>query len=210
MGHPGLVPRRSTLLEDAGARIVEDVVPFEKRKLWLLNGSHSLLAYAGTILGHETVADAIADPVCRAWVEAWWDEATAHLPLPEAEIADYRSALLARFANPNIRHALAQIAADGSQKIPVRIVPTIRAERAAGRVPVAAARVVAAWTAHLRGLGAPLKDARADEVATLGAGSVEQSVDAVLAFLGDDLAADTELREVVIASVEDLASRAGR
>ena len=53
----------------AGASIVDDVVPFEQRKLWLLNGSHSLLAYAGPIRGHETVADAIGDPVIRAWVE---------------------------------------------------------------------------------------------------------------------------------------------
>jgi fructuronate reductase len=204
----GAFPAGRPAWDDAGARIVEDVVPFEQRKLWLLNGSHSLLAYAGTILGHETVADAISDPVCRSWVEAWWDEASSHLPLPAGEVAEYRAALLARFANPNIRHALAQIAADGSQKIPVRIVPTIRAERAAGRVPVAAARAVAAWTAHLRGLGAPLKDARADEVGALGSGSVEESVDAVLAFLGADLAADAELRQVVLAHVQDLSARA--
>ncbi|HEX6888707.1 MAG TPA: mannitol dehydrogenase family protein [Candidatus Nanopelagicales bacterium] len=204
----GAFPAGRPAWDDAGARIVEDVVPFEQRKLWLLNGSHSLLAYAGTILGHETVADAMSDPVCRSWVEAWWDEASSHLALPEGEVADYRAALLARFANPNIRHALAQIAADGSQKIPVRIVPTIRAERAAGRVPVAAARAVAAWAAHLRGLGAPLKDARADEVAALGSGSIEESVDAVLAFLGADMAADAKLRQVVLAHVQDLLARA--
>ena len=73
--------------EDAGARIVADVTPFERRKLALLNGSHSLLAYAAPILGHETVADAITDPRCLAWVEEWWDAAVPHIALPAAELA---------------------------------------------------------------------------------------------------------------------------
>jgi fructuronate reductase len=168
----------------AGARIVEDVEPFERRKLTLLNGSHSLLAYAGSILGHETVADAISDARCLAWVEQWWDEASGQLPLPDAELAAYRQALLERFRNPNIRHALAQIAADGSLKLPVRVVPTLRAELAAGHVPDGACRAVAAWVLHLRGEGAPVKDVNADRVTPLGTGSLNESVAAVLGFLG--------------------------
>ena len=58
--------------EDAGARFVDDIHPFETRKLWLLNGAHSLLAYAGSARGHETVADAMADPEVRGWVDEWW------------------------------------------------------------------------------------------------------------------------------------------
>ena len=188
----------------AGATLVDDVVPFEQRKLWLLNGSHSLLAYAGSIRGHETVADAISDPVSRAWVEQWWDEAARHLSLPQDEIAEYRQALLDRFENPRIRHVLAQIAADGSQKIPVRIVPALRAELAAGRVPVGATRAVAAWVAHLRGHGAPIKDTRAAEVAPFGAGTIEESVDKVLAFLGADLTADAGVRAAVVSHVTEL------
>lgn len=206
----GDFPRGRPAWEAAGARIVDDVVPFEQRKLWLLNGSHSLLAYAGSLLGHETVADAIADPDVRAWVEQWWDEASRHLTLPEHEVASYRRALVARYSNPAIRHVLAQIAADGSQKIPVRVVPTLRAERAASRVPVGAARAVAAWTCHLRGLGAPVKDARAAEVTALAGGSLEDAVTATLAFLGEDLAADTALRDAVLAQARDLAARAER
>ena len=188
----------------AGATIVDDVVPFEQRKLWLLNGSHSLLAYAGSIRGHETVADAINDPVSRAWVEQWWDEAAAHLSLPQAEITEYRHALLERFENPRIRHVLAQIAADGSQKIPVRIVPALRAELAAGRTPAGATRVIAAWVAHLRGHGAPVKDSRAAEVAPFGEGTVEESVDKVLSFLGADLAANEDVHAAVAAHVAEL------
>ena len=73
--------------ERAGARFVTDVRPFEQRKLWLLNGAHSLLAYAGPTRGHQTVAEAIADPVCRGWVDTWWDEAARHLALPADDIA---------------------------------------------------------------------------------------------------------------------------
>ena len=69
------------------------------------------------------MASAIADPVCRAWVEEWWDEAGRHLALPEDSVTAYRAALLGRFGNGAIRHLLAQIAPDGTQKLPVRIAP---------------------------------------------------------------------------------------
>lgn len=194
--------------EAAGARIVDDVAPFERRKLALLNGSHSLLAYGATILGHETVADAIADPRCQAWVEQWWDEACAHIPLPAEDLTAYRLALLDRYRNPNIRHALAQIASDGSLKIAVRILPTLRAELAEGRVPAGAVRAVAAWVQHLRGLGAPVKDVRAAEVLALAEGTLEQAVDKVLAFLDADLARDDRLRAAVLAQATELAELA--
>ncbi len=203
----GEFPKGRPAWDAAGAFVVDDVVPFEQRKLWLLNGSHSLLAYAGTILGHETVADAIADPVARSWVEQWWDEASGTSPCRPRTLPPTARALLDRFENPNIRHALAQIAADGSQKLPVRIVPTLRAERAAGRVPQGATRVIAAWTCHLRGLGAPVKDVRAADVAAFGEGTLEQSVSDVLGFLGEDLAADSEVVAAVLAHAEDLTGR---
>lgn len=200
----GSFPKGRPAWEAAGAILVDDVTPYEHRKLRLLNGAHSLLAYAGSIRGHETVADAIGDAEVRGWVEQWWGEASAHLTLPADDVAAYRQALLERFANPNIRHALAQIAGDGSQKIPVRIVPTLRAELAAGRVPTGAARVVAAWIAHLRGHGAPVKDARAAEVLPLVAGSPEASVAQVLSFLGAALADDAALRDAVLAHLREL------
>ena len=137
--------------EEAGATFTEDIAPFEDRKLWLLNGGHSLLAYAGSARGHETVAEAVADDACREWLEEWWDEAARYLPFPEPDVAAYRAALLDRFANPRMHHRLGQIAADGSQKLPVRVLPTLRQERAAGRLPPAATRVLAAWVCHLRG-----------------------------------------------------------
>ena len=170
--------------EDAGATFTDDVTPYEHRKLWLLNGAHSLLAYAGSIRGHTTVAEAVADETCRSWLEEWWAEASPHLDQPADEVAAYRAALLDRFANPRMRHRLAQIAADGSQKLPIRILPVLRAERAAGRMPDGATRVLAAWICHLRGLGAPVSDARADEVVPLAQGPLSEAVPRVLGRAG--------------------------
>ncbi|MDO8120332.1 mannitol dehydrogenase family protein [Isoptericola sp. b490] len=195
--------------EQAGALVVDDVEPYEQRKLWMLNGSHSLLAYAATIRGHQTVDQAIADPVCRAWVDEWWSEAMTHLVLPSDHVHAYRDALVARYENRSIRHLLAQIAADGSQKLPVRILPTLRAELAAGRVPPGATRAVAAWVAHLRGHGAPVKDARADEVLALVEGrSAQEGVDAVLGHLGHDLAGNPDVVAAVLAHLTELEASA--
>lgn len=173
--------------EEIGANFVDDIVPFEHRKLWLLNGSHSLMAYAGPIRGLDTVYEAITDPVVRGWVDQWWDAAAQHLPLPPDQIAAYRQALVERFENPSIRHLLSQIAADGSQKIPIRFVPTLTAELARGVVNPGATRPIAAWILHLSGKGpVPLNDFRADEIRALVADDEETTVRNVLAWLGID------------------------
>ena len=113
---------------------------YEQRKLWLLNGGHSLLAYAGSARGHDDHRGGGGRPGLPGLAATqWWDEAAAHLPLPAADLAAYRAALLDRFANARIRHLLAQIAADGSQKLPIRVLPVLRGERAAGRMPTGAA-----------------------------------------------------------------------
>jgi fructuronate reductase len=197
---PGGRPR----WEDAGATITDQLAPYEQRKLWLLNGAHSLLAYAGSARGHETVADAIADPVCRGWVEQWWSEASRHLPQPESDVAAYREALVERFSNPRIRHLLAQIAADGSQKIPVRILPALRRERGEGRRFPGAARVTAAWVLHLRGAGAPVSDPHAERFVALASGDLPAAVRGVLAAFGDDELAEDDVVGAVVAAAKDL------
>jgi len=189
--------------EQAGATFVDDTTPFETRKLWLLNGSHSLMAYAASIRGHETVAEAIADPVVRDWVLQWWDDAQRQLSLPEEHITAYRAALLDRYANPRIRHLLAQIAADGSQKVPIRIVPALRAEVAAGRTPTGALRAVAAWVLHLRGEGAPVTDGAVADLQQQVADDLPSAVAAVLAWLG---LTDLHLDEPVLALAHELSA----
>ncbi|MFT4296647.1 MAG: mannitol dehydrogenase family protein [Micropruina sp.] len=169
--------------EAAGAEFVDDLVPYELRKLWLLNGARSLLAYAATIRGHRTASEAVADPIVRGWLDEWWDVGQRQLPLPDDAVRPYRAALLDRLGNPRMRDRLSRLAADGSQKIPVRIVPALVADRKAGNSPLGAERVVAAWTLHLRGRGAPFNDARADTVRALGEGSLAESVGKVCDFL---------------------------
>jgi len=168
--------------ETAGVRIVDDVTPYEQRKLWLLNGSHSLLAYLGLQLGHDTVASAMGDPVCRAAVEQLWDEAALELPLPEAEVAAARDALVDRFANPRIRHTLRQIAAGGSEKLPVRVVDVLRhrldRDPSAGIGP-GAATAIAAWWLHLT--------EQPDLVSDDGAPGADSDVHDVLRVIAPDL-----------------------
>lgn len=189
--------------ESAGAQIVDDVEPYEQRKLWMLNGSHSLMAYAAPILGHETVADAIADPVVRGWVQSWWEEAGSGLSV---EWEDYAKALLERYENPNIRHLLAQIAHDGSQKIPVRIAPTLINQRKQGLMPSSAVKAVAAWMLHLLGNGAPVVDKNAEKVSSkLGSDMVENAT-AVLDYVAPELNGDSELVNAIASAVEEILS----
>ncbi|MCU1678158.1 MAG: Mannitol dehydrogenase domain protein [Frankiales bacterium] len=169
--------------EAAGAQFVDDVAPYENRKLWMLNAAHSLLAYAGSASGHATVAEATADDVLRRRVREWWAEAGPHVGI---DAASYSDALLARWSNRRIEHRLAQIAADGSQKLPVRVLPVANAELARGREPVAAAGILAAWIAHLRGAGAPVVDPLAESLVAAAGGPLADAVPRVLALLAPE------------------------
>ncbi|MDH2443352.1 mannitol dehydrogenase family protein [Amnibacterium sp. CER49] len=139
----GAFPAGRPAWEDAGARFVDDIEPWERRKLWLLNGAHTLLALAGPPRGHATVASAVRDPVLRSAVERFWDEAARHLPA-SLDVERYRRSLLERFDNPRIEHRLAQIAEDSERKVRLRVAPVAEAELAAGRPASACAFVVAA------------------------------------------------------------------
>lgn len=196
--------------EDVGAVLTDDPQPFAQRKLWLLNGAHSIFAYAGSALGHLTVADAAADATCREWVQQWWSEASGHIAQPAADLDTYRGALLARFGNPRIGHRLSQVAADGSAKLPVRFLPVIRAERAAGRLPEGALRALASWVRHLRGHGAPVTDVRARELVALAAGPLSGAVPRVLSVLDPALAEDSAIVAAVRALCADLRRATGR
>jgi fructuronate reductase len=128
--------------ESAGARFADDIGPWENRKLWLLNGAHTLLAAVGPGRGHTCVAQAFTDPAGRAEVEELWDEAARHLP--GLELGEYRTALAERFTNPRLEHHLTQIAEDALTKLRLRIAPVARLERAAGRPATGCARAIAA------------------------------------------------------------------
>ncbi|WP_112382498.1 mannitol dehydrogenase family protein [Sphingomonas carotinifaciens] len=105
-----------------GVQLTADVAPWEDAKLRLLNGAHSSIAYLGGLIGDAFVHDFVARKEGRAFVERLWDQAAATLdPPPGLDIPAYRAALMARFANPALQHRTRQIAMDGSQKLPQRL-----------------------------------------------------------------------------------------
>ncbi|HYC98701.1 MAG TPA: mannitol dehydrogenase family protein [Brevundimonas sp.] len=129
-----------------GVQLTDAVEPWEDAKLRLLNGAHSAIAYLGALSGLEHVHEAVARPALRAYVDALWDEAETTLnPPPGLDIAAYRRELMARFSNPALMHRTRQIAMDGSQKLPQRLLAGAAERLAAGQGIAAIALGVAAW-----------------------------------------------------------------
>ena len=140
--------------EDAGAELVADVEPYEHMKLRLLNGSHSTLAYLGSLAGYATVADAMADPDLARLVRGLMDEEmTPTLQIPQAaDVEGYKASLIERFRNPALQHRLSQIAMDGSQKLPQRLLGAARQRLARGEPIPRIAVAVAAWMLYVAGV----------------------------------------------------------
>jgi len=138
--------------DQVGVTMVADVAPYETVKLRLLNGSHSAIAYLGQLAGWNTVAEAMSEPAITSYVGALMQEcATTFAAPPELDLAAYRRSLLARFANPVLPHRTAQIAIDGSQKLPQRLFAPALARVQSGRPAPRIALAIAAWLHYLRG-----------------------------------------------------------
>lgn len=145
-------PQGRPAFEAAGAELVADVRPFELMKLRMLNGSHSALAYLGYLAGYEFVSQTIADPAFRILIHDFMtDDVMSTLPASLGDLGAYRDSLLERFANPALRHRTWQIAMDGSQKLPQRLLGTIRDRLAAGKSVRRAALGVAGWMRYVTG-----------------------------------------------------------
>lgn len=146
-------PAGRPLFEGVGVEMVSDVKPFELMKLRMLNGSHSTLAYLGYLSGFEFVSQAISNPNFRAFIhDLMSEEIMATLPMDHVQLSNYRDALLNRFANPAIKHRTWQIAMDGSQKLPQRLLGTIR-DRLRRNLPVRRTTLgVAAWMRYVSGI----------------------------------------------------------
>jgi fructuronate reductase len=137
----------------AGAELVTDVAPYENMKLRLLNGSHSTLAYLGYLAGYETVSDTMGDANYRRLIDGLMDDAATTLKMPPgADVAAYKRALIERFENPALKHRTWQICMDGSQKLPQRLLGTIR-DRLAASAPIdRLAMGVAGWMRYVTGV----------------------------------------------------------
>jgi len=136
----------------AGVIYASDVSAFEKAKLRLLNAPHSTMAYLGVLLGIETVYDAMQQPVLVDFLKALVaEEIQPSFQAPaELNVASYSADIFRRFENPSVRHLLAQIAWDGSQKLPMRLIPIIQDNLAAGRPIAKLALALAAWCRFIR------------------------------------------------------------
>ncbi len=135
----------------AGVQVVADVEPFERAKLRMLNGAHSAMAYLGTLGGLEFVHEFVAEPTRASLVRRLWDEVETTLPAGHIDTPAYRRALASRFADPAIRHRLSQIAVDGSQKLPQRLLAPLAERITRGLDSPALMLALAAWMKHLSG-----------------------------------------------------------
>jgi fructuronate reductase len=200
-------------LASAGVTVVAEVRPFEQAKLRLLNGAHSTLAYLGLLARLETVADAMADPGLAGFTERLMriDIAPSLPRTPGLDLDAYTTAILGRFRNPAIRHRLSQIAWDGSQKLPFRLLGTIADALAAGRPVERLCAPVAAWMlfAARRARGAePLIDPLASRIAAIAGSPTDEQPGRFLALdavFPPRLAADERFRRAVAAAHRALA-----
>ncbi|HEX7349809.1 mannitol dehydrogenase family protein [Brachybacterium sp.] len=186
--------------EKDGVQFTDDIEVHERRKLRLLNGAHTLMAYAGQVAGVERVDEAIAHREVRALVEQLWAEARATLSLPAAELDAYTAALEERFRNPRLADQLVRIAADGSVKLPVRALPVIAELGGPDKAPGEVA-AVAAWTAWVTDrvrAGGEVKDPKAEQIAAATALQDDtERVSSLLALL--DVPAIDPLVDAVLA-----------
>jgi fructuronate reductase len=140
-------------LADVGVDVVADVEPYQRRKLWLLNGPHSTLAYAGLVAGCTTIADAAVHPLVAPFVRRLVDDILAVADLPPAlDTHAFACAALRRFRNPALGHTCVQVGADGSPKLPQRLLPAVAERRRRGLDTCRFAVVAAAWIAATAGI----------------------------------------------------------
>ncbi|MEP6997840.1 MAG: mannitol dehydrogenase family protein [Betaproteobacteria bacterium] len=192
--------------EEAGAQLVADVAPFEAMKLRLLNGSHSALAYLGFLAGREFIYQVAAEPAFVAYMRRMMErEVAPTLKVPQGvDLRSYQDALVQRFRNPALPHRTQQIAMDGSQKLPQRLLGTVRDNLAAGRPIDLLALAIAGWMRYVGGVDEHghqivVADPLASQLTRLAAAhrgdpaTWARALLGVRAVFGEDLPADERL-----------------
>lgn len=207
--------------ELGGAIFSNEIEAWEQMKLRCLNGAHSTLSYMGQLLGLETVAEAMGSSRVASLVQNLWKEIIPTLKAPSgSDPYEYVKALDARFRNPAIRHRTAQIAMDGSQKLPQRLLAPLRKRIEAGQASPHIETAVAAWMLYVSktirqggtsALKDPLAEAIAAKVAEAGADpkALVSSLLSLSAIFDTDLPANTTLRGHLEARVAEFAAEFG-
>ena len=184
--------------EKAGAELVSDVLPYEEMKLRMLNGSHSFLAYLGYLAGYQHINDCMEDEHYRhAAYGLMLQEQAPTLKVQGVDLQDYANRLIARYSNPALRHRTWQIAMDGSQKLPQRMLDSVRWHLAHDSKFDLLALGVAGWMRYVGGVdeqGNPIEISdpllpviqKAVQSSAEGKARV-QSLLAIKAIFGDDL-----------------------
>jgi fructuronate reductase len=205
--------------ETVGAELVADVEPYERMKLRMLNGAHSTLAYLGYLAGHAYVAEVMEDAsFTRLIHDLMTKEVMPTLSMPGVDLGAYRDRLLERFANPALKHRTWQIAMDGSQKLPQRLLGTIADRLTAGQGIERLALGVAAWMRYASGTdekGEPIdvRDPLRERFAAIAAkagGDPAALVDGYLGIrevFGDSLPADKAFRALLEQHMKSLVER---
>ena len=198
-----------------GAVFSNEIDAWENVKLRCLNGAHSTLAYLGQLTGCETVADAMKSSLITDELDALWAEIRAVLRVPKGlDPNTYIDSLKQRFRNPALKHRTAQIAMDGSQKLPIRLLTPLRERTAKGLESPAIATAIAAWMHYVvriaQDSGCKLHDPLAAEI--MHAANMSENAATIVANLlalekifGSDLPADFDFKAAVTAKFIDLA-----
>ncbi|MEL6602130.1 MAG: mannitol dehydrogenase family protein [Cyanobacteria bacterium J06614_10] len=138
--------------ESVGVQMTDDVHPYEMMKLRLLNASHSLLGYLGSLLGYTYTSEAMNDALIRRVVERLMDEVSPTLPpLPGIQLSDYKQTLIERFSNPKVRDQLSRLCLNGSDKVPKFILESVRDRLEQGGSITYLSFVIALWFRYLNG-----------------------------------------------------------
>ncbi|MFZ1965344.1 MAG: mannitol dehydrogenase family protein [Roseiarcus sp.] len=203
--------------EDVGATLVDDVLPFEIMKLRCLNGTHSAMAYIGVPAGLETVAAAFGDPVVARFIAQLWTEDLVPTapPVPGVDITHYTEELAGRYRNPNIRHLTLQIASDGSQKLPPRLLEPALDRLHAGGSARRIAFVVAAWMRFVlcvddQGLAYDIHDPLAARLVRIGqscgrnAARLAEALFAITEIFPPELVAQSAFRAQVVKDLDQI------
>jgi mannitol 2-dehydrogenase len=175
--------------EQVGVQLVDDVVPYEKMKLRLLNASHQGLAYFGYLIGLQFAHQAATHPLIERLVWRYMrEEAEPTLGVvPGIDLAEYEQSLVERFANPYIRDTLIRLATDGSDRIAKFVLPVVRDRVAAGQPVELSAAIAASWAVFARGIdehGDPIPVT--DRQSALVADAVERAADNPAVFVADE------------------------
>jgi fructuronate reductase len=197
-----VLPEGAPDLASVGVVLAKDVGAWEKAKLRILNGAHSTLAYLGLLIGHETVAEAMDDSALAAFAARMiGEDVIPSLEPSPLDLAIYSRQIFERFRNPAIGHKLAQIAWDGSQKLPYRLLDTIGEARAAGRSIERLAVPIAAWMLFVERRarsGIAIVDPLGEQLAEIGrGGDVVTGLLALRQVFPERLAADPIFTDAV-------------